>query len=271
MVDRDTLELNRRGWDAISSNYQAGTSISVDDIHYGPLGLGERSLGLLGHVAGSRAIEIGCGGGQNAVVLAKWGADVVGVDPSREQLKFARKLAREEGVKVRFEEGFAEDLGMFPDGAFDLAISSYAFDYVTDLEAAFREACRILVPGGVLVLCLSHPWFAAVGWYLVGDEDAKEIEDYASWPVDDEWDWSYPDGTRARMRDRFRSLAEIVNGVIEAGFELERMVEQAYQDMHNPETRKNLPYVHKIDEGTREYEIGRKLPRTLILKASKRG
>jgi SAM-dependent methyltransferase len=271
MVDRDTLELNRRGWDAISSNYQAGTFISTEDIHYGPLGLGERSLGLLGEVAGKRAIEIGCGGGQNAIVLANWGADVVGVDPSREQLKFARKLAREEGVQVRFEEGIAEDLGIFPDGIFDLAMSSYAFDYVTDLDSAFREACRILAPGGKLVLCLSHPWFAAVGWYLIGEEDAKEIGEYASWRVDDDWDWTYPDGTSARMRDRFRPLAEIVNGVIEAGFELERMVEQPYEDIDDPETRNRLPYVHKIDEDTREYEIGRKLPRTLILKAGKRG
>jgi ubiquinone/menaquinone biosynthesis C-methylase UbiE len=271
MVNRDTLELNRRGWDAISSNYQAGTFISVDDIHYGPLGLGERSLRLLGDVAGKTAIEIGCGGGQNAIVLAKWGADVVGVDPSREQLKFARKLALQEGVKLRFEEGFAEDLGVFPNGTFDLAISAFAFDYVTDLDSALREAYRILAPGGMLVLCLSHPWFAAVGWYLAGDQDAKEIWDYASFPMEEEWDWTYPDGTKARMRDRFQTLAEIVNAVIQAGFELERIVEQAYEDIDDPETKERLPYVHKIDEGTREYEIGRKLPRTLILKATKRG
>jgi SAM-dependent methyltransferase len=269
MVDRNMLELNRRGWDVISSNYQAGTFISTDDIHYGPLGLGERSLGLLGDVAGKRAIEIGCGGGQNAIVLAKWGADVVGVDPSREQLKFARKLARQEGAKVRFEEGIAENLSVFPDESFDLAISSYAFDYVTDLGSAYREACRILAPGGILVFCLSHPWFAAVGWYLAGDQDAKEIGDYARWPMDDEWDWTYPDGTSARMRDRFRPLAQIVNGVIEAGFELCRLLEQAYDDIDSPAKRR-LPYIHKVDEDTGEYHIGRKLPRTLILKARKR-
>jgi SAM-dependent methyltransferase len=269
MVDRGTIEINRRGWDAISSNYQSETRISTEDVHYGPLGLGEKSLGLLGEVAGKRVIEIGCGGGQNAVVLAKWGAEVVGIDPSREQLRFARRLSDVEGVKVEFREGIAEDLGAFPGGSFDIAISSYAFDYVTDLGAALGEAHRVLVPGGILVFCLSHPWFGAVGWYLIGDEDASEIGDYSSWPRVDEWDWKYPDGTRARMRDRFRTLAQIINGVVDAGLFLERVVEQAYEDFEDPRTSKELPYVHSI-ESDREYEIGRKLPRTLIIRAAKK-
>jgi SAM-dependent methyltransferase len=269
MVDRETLELNRRGWNEISSNYQADTYISTNDVHYGPLGLGERSLGLLGDVRGKRVIEIGCGGGQNAIVLAKWGATVSGIDPSREQLDFARRLSESEGVKIRLEEGIAEDLGTFPDGRFDIALSSYAFDYVTDLDLALREAHRVLDNGGILVFCLSHPWFQAVGWYLVGDEEAPDIGDYSSWPKVDEWDWTYPDGTSARMRDNFRTLAQIVNGVIDAGFSVERMVEQAYEDIDDPKTRARLPYIHRTDEDTREYEMGRKLPRTLILRASK--
>jgi SAM-dependent methyltransferase len=268
MVDRETLELNSRGWNTISSNYQAETYISTDDVHYGPLGLGERSLGLLGDVKGKKVIEIGCGGGQNAIVLAKWGAEVVGIDPSAEQLEFARNLSAREGVEVGFEEGVAEDLGIFTTGSFDIAISSFAFDYVTDLDLALREAHRVLASNGVLVFCLSHPWFAAVGWYLAGDKDAK-VENYVNWPRTDEWDWTYPDGTRARMRDKFRTLAQIVNGVVDAGFCFERIVEQAYEDIEDPETRDRLPYIHEIDEDTQEYEVGRKLPRTLILRAVK--
>ena len=218
---------------------------------------------------GKRVIEIGCGGGQNAIALAKWGAEVVGIDPSREQLEFARKLSDHEGVEVEFREGIAEDLGTFPDERFDIALSSYAFDYVTDLDEALREAHRVLVPGGILVFCLSHPWFGAVGWYLIGDEDAKVIGNYSSWPEVDEWDWTYPDGTRARMRDRFRTLGHVLNGVMDSGLQLERVVEQAYEDADDPRARDVLPYIHRI-ESDREYEIGRKLPRTLIIRAVKK-
>lgn len=271
MGDRETIELNRCGWDTISDQYQIGTRISTDDVHYGPLGLGERELGLLGDVDSKKIIEIGCGGGQNGIVLAKWGARVVGVDPSKAQLEYARRLARKEGVRVRFVQGVAEDLSAFPDRSFDIALSSYAFDYVTDLTAAYSEAKRVLKPRGLFVFCLGHPWFGAVGWYLAGDVDEPEVRDYGSWPAQDEWDWSYPDGTKARMRDHFRTLAQIINELIGAGFLLERLVEQVYEDVADgsPENLGRLPYVHEIDVRSKEYVIGRKLPRTLILRARK--
>ncbi len=156
MVDHKTIELNRRSWNALSAQYQAHTRISTDDVHYGSLAPGERELRLLGEVAGKRVIEIGCGGGQNSIALTKWGATCIGVDPSPAQLDHARRLAREIGVEVHFVEGVAENLSPFPDESFDIVLSSYAFDYVTDLRRAYDEAWRVLVPGGLFVFCLSH-------------------------------------------------------------------------------------------------------------------
>lgn len=58
---------------------------------------GERELKLLGDVKDRDLLEPGCGGGQNAIVLAKGGARFVGLDISDEQVRFARKLAEKEG------------------------------------------------------------------------------------------------------------------------------------------------------------------------------
>jgi SAM-dependent methyltransferase len=272
MYDHRTVELNRRGWETISAHYQASTRISTDDVHYGPLAPGERELGLLGDVAGKRVIEIGCGGGQNSIALAKWGAVCIGVDPSPTQLDHARRLAAECGVEVPFVEGVAEDLSAFPDGHFDIALSSYAFDYVTDLRRAYREVWRVLVPGGPFVFCLSHPWFQAVGWYLAGDSDAPDVANYAAWPAVEEWDWRYEDGTSARMRDHLRTLGQIVSELIETGFVLERLIEQNSADVAgaSPEELARFPYVDRFDPASREYEITRKLPRTLLVRARKR-
>jgi SAM-dependent methyltransferase len=269
----DTLESNRQSWDIISASYQAYTRISTDDVHYGPLAPGERELGLLGEVRGKQILEVGCGGGQNAVALAKWGAVCTGVDPSAAQLAHARRLAQEQGVAVQFAHGVAEDLSAMPDAAFDLVLSSYAFDYVTKLERAYAEIARVLKPGGLFVFCQSHPWFQAVGWHLAGDPDSPEIADYASWPDIEEWDWRFEDGTSAPMRGHLRPLAQIVNGLVEAGFTLERMVEQNYADVvgASAEELARFPYLSSVDTESPEYHILRKLPFTLILKARKEG
>jgi SAM-dependent methyltransferase len=279
MSNVETIEQNRRSWDTISAAYQAERRISVDDVHYGPFAPGERELKLLGDgpegppqsVQGKRVLEVGCGGGQNAVALARWGAKCAGVDPSTAQVAHARRLAREQGVEVEFVVGVAEDLGAFPDAGFDLVLSSYAFDYVANLAQAYREAWRVLKPGGLFVFCLSHPWFQAVGWYLAGDPDMPEVADYAAWPIADDWDWSFEDGTTAAFRDHLRPLAQIVNELIEAGFALERLVEQPYEVAAGTPAGETgrFPYVYELDPDSPEYVVARKLPRTLIVRARK--
>jgi len=269
-VDKDeTRDLNRRGWDVISASYQAERRISTDDVHYGPFAPGERELGLLGEVRGKRILEVGCGGGQNAVVLAKWGAYCTGLDPSAAQWAHARRLAQEQGVEVEFVQGVAEDLGAWADSGFDLVLSSYAFDYVADLEAAYREAWRVLKAGGRFVFCLSHPWFQAVGWRLIDGPDAAPLGNYAAWPVAEDWDWTFESGASAPFRDHLRTLAQIVNELIAAGFTLERLVEQAYENVSEGLAR--FPYTYRLDPASREYEICRKLPRTLVIRARKNG
>jgi SAM-dependent methyltransferase len=295
MDEHETLEQNRRSWDIISAPYQAHTRISTTDVHYGPLAPGERELGLLGDVRARRILEIGCGGGQNAIALARWGATCVGIDPSAAQLAHARQLARQHGVDVQFVNGIAEDLSAFPDGSFDIVLSSYAFGYVTDLQRAYREVWRVLPdpgsgqgpgqdsgrrpdlvsgePGGLFVFCLSHPWFQAVGWHLAGDPDAPEVGNYAAWPGIEEWDWSFEDGTSAPMRGHLHTLAQVVNGLIGAGFTLERVVEQNYEDVAQASLQElaRFPYVPEFDHNSREYEIARKLPLTLLIRARKGG
>lgn len=273
MCPQDILEQNRKSWDLISPQYQAHTRISTDDVHYGPLAPGERELGLLGDVRGKRILEIGCGGGQNSIALAKWGASCTGLDPSKVQLEHARRLAQEEGVTIHFVNGMAQDLSAFAENDFDLVLSSFAFDYVADLRRTYSEVGRVLRPGGLFVFCHSHPWFQAVGWHLAGDSDASEVGDYAAWPAIEEWDWSFEDGTTAPMQGYLRPLAQILNQLIEAGFRLERLVEQNYSDIEgaSPEELARFPYLTDVDTASAEYQILRKLPLTLLVRARREG
>ena len=110
----------RKGWNTIANDYRSSIRISLDDVHYGPISPGEKELKLLGEVEGKDILEIGCGGGQNAIALAKWGANSVGLDISEEQIKLAKTLASEQSVEVSFHVGNMENMTMFSDESFDI-------------------------------------------------------------------------------------------------------------------------------------------------------
>lgn len=102
-----------------------------------------------------RVIDIGTGTGQLAfATLARWpNVSVVGVDASSGMRDTALALARSAtgttANRFRAEVAFADSLP-FPDGSFDLALSSFVFQLVPNRARALREARRVLRPGGML-------------------------------------------------------------------------------------------------------------------------
>ena len=69
----------------MSDEYQTSSEISLEDIHYSPLSFGEKTAKLIGDIAGKDFVELGCGGAQNSIALAKLGANVTAVDISSNQ------------------------------------------------------------------------------------------------------------------------------------------------------------------------------------------
>src|SRR5690554_6036645 len=94
-------DLQRRYWDKISDHYQDSTEIAQDDFHYGPRIPGEHRLKLLPPLSpGMRTLELGCGGAQNSIWLARRGACCTAVDLSSRQLNHAARLAQEAKVRI---------------------------------------------------------------------------------------------------------------------------------------------------------------------------
>ena len=108
---------------------------------------------------GGRLAELGCGG-TPAIFLAKQCANFVAVDFSSTGLREAAAVL--EGANVTFEAVKADITNLpFEDGVFDVVYSAHAIYHIDTADgqaAAFREAMRIVRPGGRAIFVLANPF-----------------------------------------------------------------------------------------------------------------
>lgn len=100
----------------------------------------------------NHAVDIGCGEGDIAMILAKGCRLVTAVDQSRKMLDQVAERARTENLRnIVPSEGLMESLPL-PDSVADLVIMSQVLHHAPAPEEAIREAFRVLAPKGRFVL-----------------------------------------------------------------------------------------------------------------------
>jgi len=257
----------KRGWNIISKDYQSSVRISLDDVHYGPISPGEKELKLLGEVEGKDILEIGCGGGQNTIVLAKWGARPVGLDISEEQIKYATRLARKHKVKVQFHVGNMEGMGMFNDESFDIILSSCAIGYSENPGQVFHEVFRILRKDGLFVFCVVHPIANRGRVVRYGKRKLWGLGNYFD-RRRRTWAWKF-DKCSAKFYGYHRTFQDYFNSIVSAGFIVMKVLEPEPfpLDKMTEEEKREVPYYWEGSE--KEYDIWRRIPYTLLFKAKK--
>jgi SAM-dependent methyltransferase len=108
-------------------------------------------------LAGIDVLCLASGGGQQGPILAAAGAHVTVFDNSPNQLAKDRLVADREGLTIETLEGDMADLSVFADGGFDLIIHPVSNVFAPDVRPVWREAYRVLRPGGSLLVGCMNP------------------------------------------------------------------------------------------------------------------
>ncbi|MCI5148887.1 MAG: methyltransferase domain-containing protein [Candidatus Electrothrix sp. MAN1_4] len=169
-------------------------------------------------------LELGCGNGQFCNYLIDQGADkVIGVDVSKNMLQDAAQYITDNRITLiessieEFEFGYAQ---------YDLVVSSLAFHYINDLNAVFDKIQTCLKDRGYLIFSMEHPIITCShgihpGWHK--NDQGKKLY----WPVDV---YSY-EGSRTSywfvegVIRYHRKFSSIINGLVDNGFVIERVLE----------------------------------------------
>lgn len=207
-------------WDSASEYYQK--EISADkmiDVEYGPFGSNEEKLKLLGKISNKKVLELGCGGGQVSIALAKKRAICTGIDISYKQIEFARKNAKGEGVNVEFIELPFSNIDKLKPRKFNVVISIMALQYCTNLNALLKNVRNLLVKNGILVFSIEHPFYL-----LIDPKDMKIKENYFNSGLKIKKE-KWPDKSTHYFAYYERKISDIVNIIMDSGLKLERIIE----------------------------------------------
>jgi 2-polyprenyl-6-hydroxyphenyl methylase/3-demethylubiquinone-9 3-methyltransferase len=118
---------------------------------------------------GLRMLDIGCGGGILSEPLARLGAEMVGADPSEDNIAAARAHAGEAGVTIDYRATTAEELSAAKE-RFDVVLAMEVVEHVADVDA-FVETCAGMVKTrGLMITATLNRTLKSFALAIVGAE-----------------------------------------------------------------------------------------------------
>jgi ubiquinone/menaquinone biosynthesis C-methylase UbiE len=220
--ESETQRANRNEWDGYADEYQATHGDFLGDLGFvwGPEGVDEGSVRVLGEVTGRDVLEVGCGAAQCARWVVGRGARGVGLDLSERQLQHARRIDDATGVRVPVVAGTATCLP-FKDDSFDVVFSSFgALQFVRDAGKAVSDVARVLRPRGTFAFSVTHP----LRWTMPDDPSREGLVVTSSY-----WDRTpyleEDEDGRVTYVEHHRTIGDWVGLLSRSGFRLTTLLE----------------------------------------------
>lgn len=264
----------KRAQESKVENFYATGIADFHDHHKGYLNFGywtqpamtyvEAAENLVRHLAErlglnetSQLLDVGCGMGTQDVFLAKNFPlrSIDAIDVTWKHIELARERTRREGVpegSIRFHHGTAVQMP-FPSSSFTHIVSVEAPEHFDTRQDFFREAFRVLKPGGVmaiadfslpraprnigeraLVHCTRAIWQVPKANLYGSQEYGSKLasEGFSNVVIDSIGQWTIPgyyrESRRATVILEMRKLRGLIKGVV-AGYFLDRGVYGAYK------------------------------------------
>lgn len=184
-------------------------------------------------VRGDRVLDVGCGlGGAAVLMAAEHGAHVHAIDLSQNMIGLARERVREAGVadRVRIEQ--ADCLDLDGEARYDAIYSRDVFLHVHDKPRLFERLHRLAAPGARLVVtdycCAASPWSDDFARYVAErGYDLHTVEAYGAMIAATGFELVRAEDRTARFVDIHREelarlpragLSESATGDLEAGW-----------------------------------------------------
>ncbi len=254
MSEKSSLTIQKWSDREYCRQYAETWEISTREVHYGWLAPGENTLQLLReiNIDGATILDVGCGMGENLVSLSRQGGKCFGIDISKHMLAYARVRSQ----KIQFIQQDMRELSAFPGVLFDLILSVYSLEYLDSLQE-FRDVLATLFqrlrPGGIFVLCFSHP-LQHYRHSMLRNESAQSNNEQPS-PL-------------------IYSFKDVVLCLNETGFTIDRIIEQQTPNPSTIAYEDSRIYPYHFHDGKNpcatEFDIlSNSAPHTIIYKVKK--
>jgi ubiquinone/menaquinone biosynthesis C-methylase UbiE len=110
---------------------------------------------------GRTVLELGCGTGKNTAWLAEASANVMALDFSAGMLARAREQVS--AYNVEFITHDLRKVWPVRRESVDVVVGNLVLEHIEDVASIFKEAARVLPPGGQLFICELHPYRQLLG------------------------------------------------------------------------------------------------------------
>lgn len=232
---------------------------------------------LIGNIKNKMILEIGCGNGYLARLLAKKGAKVTGTDFSKKLITFSIEREKLQPLGIKYFVRDAVNLHGLKNKSFNMVIANMCLMDIANAGGVVREVLRVLKKNGYFVFSITHPVFDDFRqqWTIIKDRGkkyfARAIYKYLSSAGESKILW----GSGVKTTQYHRSLETYFKYLRNAGFMIDELKEIATKKKVTRATKEhgNVKFRRSKYTTLAEKKIkelaGREIPLFLAIKAMK--
>ena len=249
-MDNKVLTQNKKSWDIMADTWFGTTALPA----YGCLIPTEEELKLFPSLIGTKVLDIGCGSGHSLKWCGDNGAsELWGIDISTRQIENAESYLTKSGYESKLIDTPMEEMGQLPKNYFDVIYSIYALGWTVDLPKTIHNIADSIKQGGILIFSWDHPLM-----HCVIAQENKLLLEGCNYLTDDFVSFELR-GNPVKIQSR--KMSTWINTLAEAGFKIEKLVEETSEKVLEKECEFSTNYYAP--------SRAKKMPLSFIVKASK--